>query len=109
MGALHTGGSLAGDGSGVFLSDSSSPSELFVLAMDANPEDLLRMEALGVREFRWERPMNGISAREWPWREERICVGANRLVEDLESGVCMNVAGFSSSRFSSSGNRPAYP
>ncbi len=53
--------------------------------------------------------MFGISAREWPWREERICVGTNRLVEDLESGFCMNPDGFSSSRFSSSGNRPAYP
>ncbi len=109
MGALHTGGSLAGDGSGVFLSDSSSPSELLVVTKVANPQDLLGMEVLGGREIRWGCLMYGISAREWPWREERICVETNRLVGDLESGLCMNRAGISSSRFSSSGNRPPDP
>ncbi len=109
MGALHTGGSLEEEGPGDFLSDSSSPSELLVVKKVANPQDLLSMGALVGREFRWEQPMFGISAREWLWREERICVETNRLVGDLESGFCMNRAGFSSSRFSSSGNRPAYP
>ena len=50
-GGLHTGGSLDGD-SEDFLSVSSSPSELLVVAKVANPQDLLRMEALGGREFR---------------------------------------------------------
>ena len=45
-GALQTGGSLAWDGSGVVLSDSSSPSELLVVTKVANPKNCLRMEAL---------------------------------------------------------------
>jgi hypothetical protein len=50
VGGLHTGDSLDWD-SEDFLSVSSSPSELLVVAKVANPQDLLRMEALGVESF----------------------------------------------------------